>query len=377
MRPAEKNLTFESFRGLAALAVVLHHLAGMGLGPLPRTWGQLGGHGVDLFFALSGFLIARCVLVPERFAWQSYLASRTRRIFPAYLASLLILVTVADARWLFEPGWPTNLLAHVTLLHAWFGGGIMEAINGPYWTLSHEWTFYVLMALLALPARSRTGFWAVAIGMLVIGLTTRWLAWRGMLPLPNDVQHPVARWDQFAGGMIAARVAWNRPGSALGSSRIAWWGCVLAGTGLVTACLWQTYQVVAALPAEKLTSPNASQIIARAVENSRGATVWGPFLLAVGFGAWCFAGWTAPARLSVWLGRTPLPWMGRVSYSTYLWHVPVLSAVLRATTRRGAPVEPWTAHPWVALGGLLAIVYLLSWVSFRGFEEPFMRRRKE
>ena len=375
MRPAEKNLTLESFRGVAAFAVVVHHLAGMSLGPVPRTWGYLGGHGVDLFFALSGFLIARCVLVPEPFVWKAYLASRTRRIFPAYLASLLILVTVADARWLIEPGWPTNLAAHVTLLHAWFGGGIMEAINGPYWTLSHEWTFYVLMALVAPLARGRTGFWVVALGMLATGLTTRWLAWRGLLPLPNDVQHPLARWDQFAGGMIAARVALNPPGFLLGRIGLVRSACVLFGTLLVICCLWQTFAVVAALPADRLAGANAPQVVARTVEQSRAVTVWSPFLLAIGFGAWCFAGWMAPARVSAWLSRTPLPWMGRVSYSTYLWHVPILSAVLRATTRRGAPPDPWTTHPWLALGGLLAIVYLLSWVSYRAFEAPFIRRK--
>jgi peptidoglycan/LPS O-acetylase OafA/YrhL len=97
-------------------------------------------------------------------------------------------------------------------------------------------------------------------------------------------------------------------------------------------------------------------------------------MLGAGFAAWCFAAWTCGGATGAWLARTPLPWMGRVSYSTYLWHLPVLSAVLRASTRRGAPADPWTLDVWLGSAGLLALIYLLSWVSYRCFEEPWVRR---
>ncbi|HET9652521.1 MAG TPA: acyltransferase family protein, partial [Usitatibacter sp.] len=62
------------------------------------------------------------------------------------------------------------------------------------------------------------------------------------------------------------------------------------------------------------------------------------------------------------LGRGPLAFMGRISYSAYLWHLPLL-----ALLQRYAAGPAWTLFPLY-----LASVVALGWISWRFIEQPFM-----
>jgi len=82
-------------------------------------------------------------------------------------------------------------------------------------------------------------------------------------------------------------------------------------------------------------------------------------------------GWERQRRLPGW--SAPLVALGRVSYGVYLWHLPVLAALVAAAAVAG--VTPWP--PTLLLAALPPTV-LLAWASWRWIEEParaWVRRR--
>ena len=85
----------DGLRGVAAVIVVLHHLGNERLGPFNPTFGYIA---VDLFFALSGFVIA--LNYDHRFAGgmtvKEFMLKRVLRLYPLYAAGLLLsLLTIS------------------------------------------------------------------------------------------------------------------------------------------------------------------------------------------------------------------------------------------------------------------------------------------
>jgi exopolysaccharide production protein ExoZ len=128
---AERLKSIDLLRGLAASAVVLRHSDDRFL---------LGSIGVDIFFVISGFVMAQ--LYRKRSASQ-FLFDRAWRIFPIYLVALLpwlILRTVNGTGVS-----PQETLASVLLIPNWFG--MTGTYLGVAWTLLFELLFYAGVAL--------------------------------------------------------------------------------------------------------------------------------------------------------------------------------------------------------------------------------------
>ena len=169
---------FDGLRGVLAVYVMLGHLAPMlPLSPTGRRiMTALFGHGlaaVDLFFALSGLVIVQSL---ARFEGRlgAFLIARARRLLPVYYL-VLIAATISLALptpfavmpWL-HPGdaahqiWAAalpaslgaHLLAHILLIQGALPHHIINDVQfsllGPAWSLSTEWQFYALIALLTL-----------------------------------------------------------------------------------------------------------------------------------------------------------------------------------------------------------------------------------
>lgn len=134
--------SLDGLRGIAVLWVVLHH-AGLGLGrgwteSSVQTFYDVGWAGVDLFFALSGFLITRILIETRdrpdyfaRFYWR-----RTKRIFPLYFAVLGLAFCCC-------PGWWVGRFATYSanlLPGDWYYG---EISLGHFWSLCVEEHFYL------------------------------------------------------------------------------------------------------------------------------------------------------------------------------------------------------------------------------------------
>ena len=100
---------------------------------------QYGWVGVNIFFALSGFLFTRLYLdsiEQGTFSFRTYMVKRVIRIYP-----VTTLVLIASFIGLGTVYW-VDACAHITLIHGWFPQ-FRSTINAPMWTLSVEETFYI------------------------------------------------------------------------------------------------------------------------------------------------------------------------------------------------------------------------------------------
>jgi peptidoglycan/LPS O-acetylase OafA/YrhL len=343
----------QALRAIAAVAVVLYHLW-----PARLPGGFVG---VDVFFAISGFLIIghllRQVDATGRFSLVEFWSRRARRLIPAALLVLLIsaAATIALAPTVVWRRFLEEIAAAAVYAENWLLAAssvdYLASDNAPspaqhYWSLSIEEQFYIawpliLILVLACTARRSPLARRRMIGCILAGLTVASLVY-SIMQVGSGT--PIAYFDTFGrawefgvGGLLAfAARASER--AAPGVRAFASW----AGLTLIVVTV---FAYGAATP-----FPGASALI----------PVIGALLVI-------FAGtpavrW-APATL---LAAGPMQWLGDRSYSIYLWHWPLLVLLPYAL---GAPLDTWAR-----VGVLLATIVLAA-LTFRFVEEPVRRGR--
>lgn len=170
----------DGLRGLAALAVVAFHLKSFGIYPA-----HLGMPAVDLFFMMSGFVIADAYAkrIPDLGLW-GFLKIRMARLYPTYGLSLLIVPAFTVFIWLISTMPPDAWRVFVSLpfqaLYLPSPPDVVPPnrpaffINGPAWSLFWEMLINILWVL-ALPIlRTRVlvaVIVAAAIGLCVVSAT--------------------------------------------------------------------------------------------------------------------------------------------------------------------------------------------------------------
>ncbi|MEX5636225.1 acyltransferase family protein [Parafrankia sp. FMc2] len=339
--------------GLRAVAVILVVLGHSGLA-LP------GGYvGVDVFFVISGFLITRQLVTERathgRISLAGFYARRARRIVPA--AAVVIVATMLAA-W----RWMSPLRIHSTGVDAVLSA--VSAINirlaqegtdylradGPpspfqhFWSLAVEEQFYAVWPLLMIVTAALAGpvrrHRAGPVAVLLVAVAGTSLALSAVIT-PRS-----APWAYFGGHTrawelaLGALVALAAPGLARMpralSSQLTWLG--LAGI-----------MVAATMFGEATPYPGLAAVL----------PVAGSALVIAG-------GCAAPPRGAELLLRAwPCQLMGRVSYSWYLWHWPVLILWPEATGE-----QPGTAGKIVAVG----LSLLLAVVTYYAVEQPVRSR---
>jgi peptidoglycan/LPS O-acetylase OafA/YrhL len=310
-----------------------------------------GGLGVELFFVLSGFLITHLLLreYDRRGAIDllAFYRRRAWRLLPA-LVVMLLLVNLATA--IQDP--PGGLLRANLIGSLWtlgFAANWTQEWIGSYihlWSLGIEEQFYIFWApilILLVPRlnRSRAAVALLGLGLLDLGL-------RAGLSLGDVVSQGTlitATYSHVYGLLLGAALA-----------------MALTREGAISLPRWSRWLGWLSLPAMilltlKLTFSLGSTVL--------GMTVLAPFILltcAVLVGGVVVGGgpWTAVLRLA------PVVWVGRISYSLYLWHLPVYVAM---------DYLLWTqAHMF--WGGVvkLSLSVALAAASFHLIERPLLRR---
>ncbi|MEA1879929.1 MAG: acyltransferase [Campylobacterota bacterium] len=150
-------------RGLAVSVVVLYHFYALldlhhhGTYPIVYTLGQLG---VPLFFVISGYLIYRSIdySVQTKGTFNGlkhYTLHRLFRILPAYYVNLFVVFIIAYFFSSYMNGWSNGFILKQILSHLTFTPFFIYqtsglGVNGAYWTLGIEMLWYILAPLMLL-----------------------------------------------------------------------------------------------------------------------------------------------------------------------------------------------------------------------------------
>ncbi|MEY1660949.1 acyltransferase family protein [Isoalcanivorax beigongshangi] len=322
-------------RAWAVLLVVLFHFAVPGFGA--------GFAGVDVFFVISGYLMAQILhrgLSHGNLSLVTFYASRVRRIYPA-----LVLVSVAC----LVAGWFLLVPEHYMALGRHVRESLLFNSNHRYlseagyfdtaaeskwmlhtWSLSVEWQFYMLYPLLmwGLFRWVRSHLALLAITVVLIAASLGWSEWLAQHRPDEAFYGFFARaWELLAGGAVFHLCALTTLPRRLGQ------GFHWAGLGIIvlTACV---------------VTPAA----------------WP--------GLWALLPVLGAALVIIGRSESPLTkgrlwdWLGERSYSIYLWHWP-LAAMLHT-------LGLFQSASWRLAA--LALALLLAELAYRFMERPLRER---
>lgn len=345
----------DGMRGIMSLIVVTAHI-------YPGPIIVVGVGCMDIFFCISGFLISRIVMN----GWRgpgfltNYLIRRTIRIWPLYYIVFAVC------------GLLSALLNHIGAVEFAFGRGSLQTLfflqNTEYywgenpsragyvglfehsWSVAIEEQFYVLVALAVLFRKAfvdkdilsnflypgLAAALAISVGSRLLGL--HWWTLVGRLDgfilgialallQPYMKKHPTA-WQQFF------RVA-------------------LCATSLI----------VGAMAVAKFVLPDGNDMYPLLVSFKTG--ILASALLAFALLGMIVSGANIPFRRL--LKSAPLVRLGEISYSTYLWHFPIVTLI---AFRAGS----YSGH-WARAVGTYALVLSVAFLSHRYIEKPLMRLR--
>ncbi len=311
--------SLDALRGIAAFAVVLFHYTHyftVAFPDQPRAPLDfaVGKHGVSLFFAISGFVIF--MTLEKTRAASDFLVSRFARLYPAYWAAIILTTVTVTISGLTKFALPARAVAiNFTMLQSFF---YVPAVDGVYWTLAVELSFYACMFALW-----RVGLLARIENVLIGWLALKWLWW--LVPgLP---------W--LLGSILVQKYI---PFFAMG---------ILA------------YRVWAGQRTARAQGPALFAILATIAVIDDGETA-----LAAAFVAIIFAF----IAVRVPIGPMPrlLTWLGGISYTLYLVHENIGYAILLALEHRGF-------GPGAAIISALVSALFLAWLVAVSVERPALK----
>lgn len=352
----------DGLRAIAIGLVMLYHFwayAGASLvGNAVGAVAHVGWAGVDVFFALSGFLITG-ILARDRGHPQYYrrfYVRRALRIFPLYYAVIALIVAhgLIRSSWGVGPSDPSLAVLHRVWVNVVYGTNFAVAHFGAWdhvpmdiaWSLAIEEQFYLVFPFVVMLVRPdrlwRVLTWTVA-GTIVLRVGVQIAAG------DNYIQAyvlPFCRTDSLALGGLGAlllRAGPQRLVRAVAHTALPLWAAAIA----VTLAVPRQHLLFATVGYTLLAAATTATIVALVTGRQR--------------------------RLAALLRSRPMVAVGRVSYGLYLLHLVARAAIdpllVEAGLAGGAPsVGLSMARAAILTAGALA----LAGLSWRLLERPIL-----
>ncbi|MDA0811600.1 MAG: acyltransferase family protein [Verrucomicrobia bacterium] len=337
MKSSAYRPEIEGLRALAVSAVVLFHFK--------PEWLEGGFVGVDVFFVISGFLITSIIvrqIDAGTFSFKEFWLRRVRRLFPA-LAVVLTCSVIAGYLTLFGEQW-VSLGSQVVSVLLLIGNIEMWQIANDYWgqsagdvPLLHTWSlaieeqFYLFFPL-GLVILMKKGSRIVLLALILALLTSLAISIYGTPRSPSAIFYllPSRGWELLIGSLLGfILVRRSHPFQEMRFSSTA----ATAGLALIAASFF-IIDGSTGFPGYKALFPTVGAGLILAFTDSRRGS--------------CLA-----TRI---LSFPACTYIGRISYSLYLWHWPLL-----------VYSQWYSIHP---VWGVVASLILAS-LSYHFIEAPF------
>ncbi len=321
--PPRRIEVIHYLRGLASLAVAWFHLTNQWSDGI-RVSGQYGWLGVEVFFVISGFVIPYSISITyENYsasAFTSFISRRLVRIEVPYITSIALVIVLGHLSAL-APGFrgiPPNytvadVVSNIFYMAGWTGQKWLQPV---YWTLAYEFAFYLTIGLLysVLFEKRRPLAYCLAVGVLLAGVIWGAINYLVLLfVMGSAIFAYVKDRKQYLAAMsalIACAIAIALAGNS-----------VIASIGLITATI-------------------------------------------IGFGR--------AFHVNGYLGRV-LTYLGTISYSLYLVHVPIGGRVVNLASRF---THDQLGHLFV-YGMALTIAVSCAHIFYVYIERPALRKARQ
>lgn len=348
--PSSERLRYiDALRGIAALFVVWLHAAATFPMTSPETAATGGaftripgfidvGHiGVVVFFLISGFVIPFSILPDRAAPVGSFVIKRILRIYPAYWLSVPLAALVVF--WIWGTQFTLReLLVNLTLTQDIFG---VRAAEGVYWTLLVELAFYALCVVLLVTGSlfntRRVAILAAALGLVFIAIAaSHWLK-------HQFITSSAPYWFLNLSVMLCGALFRSRWSATAPRDHVA---------DVLLAAMAACYVVLLPLAALLSLGPKNNE----------------PATYAIGF--LIFLAGTRVVRIETRV----TDWLGRISYSIYLFHVIVFLAIEWWLLHRVPTGAAWrTQHIAVYIAIGVAVTLAVASLVYRVVEKPGIR----
>ena len=318
------------------------------------TFGWLG---VPIFFVLSGFLLALPfvraqldVLNNSNVGIRAYLFRRILRVFPAYYFQLIVLIALAYFFQFGEyPHGAASWFAHLTM--TFFSPPYFIAgINGAWWTLPIEFGFYLLLPMLAVLLKPQRWILLLmfCLGTMLSYRYVIYLVYSGTdVPLYTRVSLLPGVMDSFGLGMLAAYCVQHirvKGGFEVFAANAATFA-MFFGYGISMLLMYQFWM-------------------------HYWSGGWMSYAFTPLFSAAIACGVFGAARGSSWakwvFGNKVMRFFGDISYSLYLWHLPLVGALKLFPQLQ----EIGAGRHTISFAICTVVLTVVSWLSWRFVELP-------
>ncbi len=335
----------DGLRGLAVLFVLFSHLSNNGIHAFPGiSFSGSGKYGVFLFFTLSAFLLTLPFLrlstaeLRNTRVWLNYCARRFFRIFPLFIVVLAISYGFS-ASGLFMPISGLEFKSHL----------LLQQGKGVFWTIPVEFKYYFVLPVVALIiVLFKKEIVPSTIFIIVSLIIVTRLLWPSETSQMNTVilgpYLPIFLLGSFSALVLeqVSKTKWTEKSSFRLASEIGAFVLILSVIILVPDVLGRVL--------DRRISPDSLH-----KDFLLFGIIWSLFIVLCHLGT---------GVLREMLSCRPIRFIGIISFSVYLWHIPVILLVRNSNL---ALIE----NAWSAI----LITIIVSTISYLVIERPFMKIR--